>query len=152
MRKTAYLFAIIYYLLSFLPPNGAILFCCFQSGNQDALYFQTIRNHGLSLRFRQIFGHHQQSEPILRFSGFLQGDLQFGDKIRFADTIDGFICVGSDAGSAPDNLIGNHCFMLFFGKVLIELNNPGRKLQGFWQNNAVLAHSGVLLLQIIDKR
>ena len=40
----------------------------------------------------------KQLEPIFRFEAFLESDLQFGDKIRLAMGIVGFMDVGADRG------------------------------------------------------
>ena len=36
--------------------------------------------------------------------------MKFGDKIRFADSVDRFIGVGTDGGGAAKNLFGNYGF------------------------------------------
>ena len=69
------------------------------------------------------------------------GNLQLCNEICLADTVNRFIGIGSDACSAADDLFGNHGFMFLFGKVLIELDDPRRKMKGLAQQNGILTHS-----------
>ena len=73
--------------------------------NQNPLDFKAIVDKRFPFRFGDVFGHHQQSQPVLGFGCFFEGYLKFGDKISFAHAVYCFIGIGSDRSTAADNLL-----------------------------------------------
>ena len=56
----------------------------------------------------------QQQEPVTRFVGFFQGDLQLGNEIRFAVSVLCFVDIRADAGPRPADLIADDRFVSAF--------------------------------------
>ena len=69
----------------------------------------------------------QKFQPVTRFVGFFEGDLQFGDEIRFAVGVLCFVYVCSDTGSGSADLIGNNRFVLAFQE-FHQIENLNRKV------------------------
>ena len=75
----------------------------------------------------------QKFQPVTCFVGFFEGNLQFGDEIRFAVGILCFVYVCSDTGSGSADLIGNDRFVLTFQE-FYQVQYLYRKINGSVRN------------------
>ena len=65
-----------------------------------------LKNCGIAI----IVAFNQQFQPIFALGTFLQCNLEFGDEIRPAMTIESLSDIGANAGSRADELIGQDAF------------------------------------------
>ena len=54
--------------------------------------------------FWNQIGSRREAKPIVSFTGFLAGDVEFGREIRLAPAAAGFLGIGTNGGAGPKEL------------------------------------------------
>ena len=77
-------------------------------------------------------------QPVLRFSRFLQRNMQLGNKIRSAVSILRLIDIRADRGTAAEDLLCQNCLVFRFDKIPLQPDDPRTKLYGLFDQNVLL--------------
>ena len=73
----------------------------------------------------------QKIQPVKSFIAFFKGYVHLCKKIFAAKCTFTFSNVGTDTGTASEQLLGENIFPLFAGQMLIQTNNADSKTAAF---------------------
>ena len=116
--------------------SGAGFDGCSKHGKQ----FAAILVHGLIQIVWDIRAAVQQFQPVQGFCTLFFCDIQLGNEILAAASVDCFCNVCTDAGTASKNLLGHDIFLLVPTQKLIQFYDALGKSHAFCFQNAVNGH------------
>jgi hypothetical protein len=74
-------------------------------------------------------GSMKQLQPVFCFIGLFQSNAQLIDEVCGTLRMDTFLDIGTNAGSAPQDLLRQHILLLTLGKMLVKLHYAYSKIE-----------------------
>lgn len=82
-----------------------VLLCGVDGGDQNALDFEAVFQHGISHCVIQIIGFLKNVKPILRFGRLFQGNVKLCNKVGGAVAVLRLVDIRADGGAAAKDLL-----------------------------------------------